>query len=73
MVAVFIDGVRSTPVHVRSSPYYFTHIFVSRLTTQATNLEANFPIISIKAAVQRETIRKVANSQRGTKASCHFK
>jgi hypothetical protein len=44
---------------MRSSPYYFTHVFAPRETFQAKNLETNFPIISNRAVVQREVVKKI--------------
>jgi hypothetical protein len=69
---VFINGARSTPIHVRSSPYYFTHVLAPRETTQAENSDANFAINSNRALVQRKATKKVANSPPGTNARCHF-
>jgi hypothetical protein len=42
-------------------------------TTQATNLEGNFPINSNRTLVQREPIQIVANSPPDTKTRYHFK
>jgi hypothetical protein len=49
---VFINGVRFTSLRVRSSPYYFTHVFSPRETTQAKKMRPAFPKIARKAPIR---------------------